>query len=123
MFVANSSAVRDRIGRFFGRDAVVVHPPVDVDDFEPSAAKDPGQFLWVGRLIRYKRPDLVVEAFRGLPYRLVIVGVGPLEKELRRYLPDNVRLVGWASRRDLVSLYAESSGFIHVGEEDFGMRW
>jgi len=90
VFVANSSAVRDRIGRFFGRDAVVVHPPVDVDDFEPSAAKDPGQFLWVGRLIRYKRPDLVVGAFRGLPYRLVIVGVGPLEKELRRYLPDNV---------------------------------
>ncbi len=121
VFVANSSAVRDRIGRFFGRDAVVVHPPVDVDDFEPSAAKDPGQFLWVGRLIRYKRPDLVVEAFRGLPYRLVMVGVGPLEKELRRDLPDSVRLVGWASRRDLACLYAESSGFIHVGEEDFGM--
>jgi glycosyltransferase involved in cell wall biosynthesis len=121
VFVANSNAVRDRIQRFYGRDAVVVHPPVNVDEFEPSVAKDPGQFLWAGRLVPYKRPDLVIQAFRGLPYRLVMVGVGPLERQLRRNLPENVRLLGWSSRQDLVQLYGESSGFIHVGEEDFGM--
>lgn len=85
---------------------------MDIDDFDPLRAKNPGQFLWVGRLIRYKRPDLVVEAFRGLFYRLVVVGVGPFERELRRNLPDTVRLVGWASREKLAQLYAESSGFI-----------
>jgi glycosyltransferase involved in cell wall biosynthesis len=50
-----------------------------------------------------------------------MVGVGPLEAELRASLPSNVELLGWIPRRRLVSLFAESAGFIHVGEEDFGI--
>ncbi len=66
-YVANSQAVRERIKRFYGRDSEVIHPPVDVLGFEPGARKDPRRFLWVHRLVRYKRPDLVVEAFRDTP--------------------------------------------------------
>ena len=120
-YVANSEAVRERIERFYGREAVVIHPPVDVDEFDAGRAKAAGNFLWVHRLVRYKRPDVVVEAFRGLPYRLTMVGVGPMEGELRARLPENVDLRGWVGRDELVRLYAESSGFIHVGEEDFGI--
>ena len=61
-------------------------------------------------------------AFRKLPdLRLTMVGVGPLEAELRADLPPNVELLGWLSRERLAELYAGASGFIHVGEEDFGI--
>jgi glycosyltransferase involved in cell wall biosynthesis len=120
-FAANSSAVRDRIQRFYGRDAEVIHPPVDLDDLRADAAVEEGHFLWVHRLVSYKRPELVVEAFRGLPFRLTMVGVGPLEATLRRNLPVNVELLSWIDRKQLAGLYARASGFVHVGEEDFGI--
>jgi glycosyltransferase involved in cell wall biosynthesis len=120
-FAANSTAVRDRIRRFYGRDAEIIHPPVEVEDFDATRDKDHGHFLWVQRLVSYKRPDLVVDAFRDLPYRLTMVGVGPLEKRLRASLPANVELRGWVSRDELRALYARSSGFVHVAEEDFGI--
>jgi glycosyltransferase involved in cell wall biosynthesis len=119
--VANSSAVADRIRRFYDRDAAVIHPPVELSDLRPAAAAERRRFLWVGRLTPYKRPLLVAEAFRGLPHRLTMVGIGPQEAELRERLPDNVELRGWISRQELVSLYGEAIGFIHVGEEDFGI--
>jgi glycosyltransferase involved in cell wall biosynthesis len=120
-FAANSTAVRDRIRRFYGRDAVVIHPPVDVDEPDVATEKEPGQFLWVHRLVPYKQPELVAEAFRDLPYRLTMVGVGPLEKRLRTRLPPNVELRGWVPREELTLLYRKASGFVHVGEEDFGI--
>ena len=113
--------MRERIARHYGRDSVVVHPPVDVTDVSPDREKRPGHFLWVHRLVSYKRPELVAEAFRGLPQTLTMVGVGPLEETLRRSLPPNVELRGWLSREELASLYEQASGFIHVGEEDFGI--
>jgi glycosyltransferase involved in cell wall biosynthesis len=119
--VANSSAVRDRIERFYGREAEVIPPPVDVDNLDPHAEKEPGRFLWVHRLVDYKRPELVMEAFRGLPHRLTMVGVGPLEDRLRSKLPANVELRGWVAQAELDRLYERSSGFIHVAEEDFGI--
>ena len=118
---ANSTAVRDRIRRFYGRDATVIHPPVDVAWVNATQAKEPGHFLWVHRLVPYKQPELVLEAFRELPYRLTMVGVGPLEARLRKRLPPNVELLGWLSRAELAELYGRASGFVHVGEEDFGI--
>jgi glycosyltransferase involved in cell wall biosynthesis len=119
-FVANSTAVQERIRRFYGREATVIHPPVDVDDFTPRRAET-RSFLWVHRLVPHKRPEVVVEAFRGLPYRLTMVGVGMLERSLRRDLPPNVDLLPWLPRRELVALFERSAGFVHVGEEDFGI--
>jgi glycosyltransferase involved in cell wall biosynthesis len=120
-FAANSTAVRDRIRRFYGRDATVIHPPVDAAALDAKQEKEPGHFLWVHRLVPYKRPELVLEAFRELPFRLTMVGVGPLEARLRKRLPPNVELLGWVSRSELAALYGRASGFIHVGEEDFGI--
>jgi glycosyltransferase involved in cell wall biosynthesis len=121
LYLAISGAVRDRIRRFYGRDSVVVGAPVDVDDIAPTATKDESMFLWVHRLVPYKRPDVALEAFRELPYRLTMVGVGPLEQSLRARLPPNVELRSWVSRSELVRLYEQAAGFIHVGEEDFGI--
>lgn len=120
-FAANSTAVRERIRRFYDRDATVIHPPVDVTELDATLEKEPGRFLWVHRLVPYKQPELVVEAFRDLPYRLTMVGVGPLEARLRKRLPPNVELQGWVSRAELAELYGRAAGFVHVAEEDFGI--
>jgi glycosyltransferase involved in cell wall biosynthesis len=121
LYVVNSSAVRERVRRFYGRDATVVHPPVHTDDLGP-AEKEPGRFLWTGRLVAYKKPELAVEAFRSLSgARLTMVGIGPLESRIRESLPANVELLGWTSRDDLAWLHSTASGFIQTGEEDFGM--
>jgi glycosyltransferase involved in cell wall biosynthesis len=120
-FAANSTTVRDRIRRFYDRDATVIHPPVAVDEFDAAGEKEDGHFLWMQRLVSYKRPELVAEAFRGLPYRLTMIGVGPLEQRLRASLPPNVELRGWISREELRALFGRASGFVHVAEEDFGI--
>ena len=120
-YVAISQAVRERIQRSYGRDSIVVHPPVNVEEFDPGAEKEPGHFLWVNRLVGYKRPAAVAEAFRHLPYRLTMVGIGPLEGSLRASLPPNVSLHSWLPREQLTALYARASGYLHVGEEDFGI--
>jgi glycosyltransferase involved in cell wall biosynthesis len=120
-FVAISGAVRDRIRRFYGREADVIHPPVDVDDFFPTREKEPARFLWAHRFVSYKRPEIVVEAFRGLPYRLTMIGVGPLAARLERDLPANVEILSWLPRRQLVRRFEEASGFLHIAEEDFGI--
>jgi glycosyltransferase involved in cell wall biosynthesis len=120
-YVAISNAVRDRIKRFYGRDADVIHPPVAIADFRADEQKEPGRFLWAGRLVAYKRPELVVEAFRGSPHRLTMVGIGPLADRLLETLPPNVELRAWVPRAELVELYEGASGFVHVGEEDFGI--
>jgi glycosyltransferase involved in cell wall biosynthesis len=122
VYVAISTAVAERIATFYGREAVVVPPPVAVGDFQSDGARDPCHFLWVHRLVSYKRPLEVAAAFRELPaLRLTMVGVGPLERKLRAALPPNVELLGWLPRKRLAGLFAGAAGFIHVGEEDFGI--
>ncbi len=122
VYVANSTAVAERIQRFYGREATVVPPPVATGDFPRDVERDPTHFLWVHRLVGYKRPLEVAEAFRELPdLRLTMVGLGPLEDELRARLPANVELLGWTARDELARLFAGAGGFIHVGEEDFGI--
>ena len=122
VYVANSTAVAERIERFYDRSAEVVPPPVATSDFPRDTERDPAHLLWVHRLVAYKRPLEVAEAFRGLPeLRLTMVGLGPLEDQLRASLPANVELRGWIERDELARLFAGAGGFIHVGEEDFGI--
>ncbi|MBA2764115.1 MAG: glycosyltransferase, partial [Thermoleophilaceae bacterium] len=104
VYVANSTAVQERIRRFYGRESTVVHPPVDTAAITLGSEQRSG-FLWVHRLVPYKQPLLVAEAFRGLDARLTMVGVGPLEAELQASLPDNVELRGWVERDELIGLY------------------
>jgi glycosyltransferase involved in cell wall biosynthesis len=119
-FVANSAAVADRIRRFYRREADVVHPPVRTDFFTP-AIEDREGFLYVGRLVSYKRPDLVIEAFRGLPHQLTVVGTGAQLAKLRDQAPANVRFVPEASDDELRRLYRSSIALVFPGVEDFGI--
>ena len=125
-FVANSAFVRDRIRRCYGRDATVIHPPVDVDFYTlPEAPVTPARrdyYVTASRWVPYKRVDLVVEAFRQLPeQRLVVVGDGPEARRVRAAAGDNVTFVGEVSRERLRELLRNARAFVFAAEEDFGI--
>ncbi len=119
-FVANSRTVADRIARFYGRSATVVHPPVRTEFFTPGGDRG-DRFLYVGRLTGYKRPDLVLEAFRDVPYGLDVVGEGPLLADLQRTATSNVRFLGAVDDAALRELYRAAAAFVYPVDEDFGI--
>jgi glycosyltransferase involved in cell wall biosynthesis len=121
VFVANSENVRLRIGRIYGRDAVVLHPPVEVGRFRPTPIPEHGYLLVVSRLLHYKRVELAVEAGSRLGLEVVVAGEGPERRRLRAYASDRVRFLGRVSDHELARIYAGSRLCFVGGEEDFGI--
>ncbi len=122
-FIAISTAVQERIQRYYNRDSVVIHPPVDTDYFTPAKNVAPGDYyLIVSRLIPYKRIDLAVEAFRQLPNdRLLIVGDGRDKDSLQAAAPANVQFLDRLPRHEVRELLRGCKAFIFPGLEDFGI--
>jgi glycosyltransferase involved in cell wall biosynthesis len=119
--VAISHHVAGRVREAYGREAPVIYPPVDVDAFTPRADKE-AFYVVVGRLVPYKRTDAVVEAFRRMPSRrLVVIGDGPQRAAIARNLPPNVALLGHAPHRSVVDHLQRARAFVYAGEEDFGI--
>jgi len=120
-FVANSTAVAQRIQNVFARSAEVIHPPVRTEYFTPGGTRE-DFFLYVGRFVGYKRPDLVVEAFAGLPeHRLVVVGDGPLGSSLAARATPNVSFHGAVDDDGLRDLYRAARALVYPVDEDFGI--
>jgi glycosyltransferase involved in cell wall biosynthesis len=117
--IANSTFVAERIGKYYRREAEVIHPPVNIDAFHTGNRGE--YFLMVGRLIAYKRHDIAIEAFNrsGLP--LTIIGRGPEEARLRKQAKANIRFLGRVSDEKLVEYYANCRAFLFPQEEDFGI--
>ena len=119
-FIANSQTVARRIKKYYGRDAQVIHPPVDVERFRIST-EPKHSFLTGGRLVAYKRYDLVIDACNKTGLPLTIFGAGPVEAALRKQAGDTITFVGRVTNDALPKLYANARAFIHPQEEDFGM--
>jgi glycosyltransferase involved in cell wall biosynthesis len=121
VFLANSAHVAARIRRAYGRDAEVLYPPVDVAAF-PLHAEKQDFYLTVSRLEAYKRVDLLVEAFKGMPdRRLVVVGDGSELGRLRAMAPPNVELTGRLPTPQVVDRMQRARAFLFAGIEDFGI--
>jgi glycosyltransferase involved in cell wall biosynthesis len=121
LFVVNSHYIARRIRKTYGREALVLHPPVDVDAFTPRASKD-RYYICVARLVPYKRADLVVEAFARMPERrLVVVGDGPLAALCRRKAGPNVEFRGALTSAELRPLMENARALVFAAEEDFGI--
>jgi glycosyltransferase involved in cell wall biosynthesis len=120
-YVAISRTVADRIERHYGRPAHVIHPPVRVEHIRPNGRPPQDFYLLVGGFVPYKRDGLAIEAFRGLPRRLVVVGDGPGRAALERTAPPNVEFRGRISDTQLADLYARCRALVYPPEEDFGL--
>ena len=121
VFVTLSRHVQARIRRFYGRDANVVYPPVDVDFYTPAQGGHDGFDLIVSALVPYKRIDLAVCAYNRLGYPLKIVGTGTEYDALKNIAGPNVEFLGWQSDEANRELYRRCRCLIFPGEEDFGI--
>ncbi|MEM6454265.1 MAG: glycosyltransferase [Acidobacteriota bacterium] len=130
-FAANSHFVATRIRRYYGRDAAVLAPPVEVERFAPAtnagaddAATNPDaplRLLLVSALAPYKRVDVAIEAANQLGLALRIVGDGPERARLARRAGPTVTFLGQLSRDDLVAEMRGADRFLQPGVEDFGI--
>jgi glycosyltransferase involved in cell wall biosynthesis len=119
--IAISETVRRRVRRCWGREADVIHPPVDVDRIRPDGAPPDPFFLLVGAFVPYKREALAVEAFRGIDAELVVAGDGPGRRAVEAEAPANVRFLGHVPDAELARLYARCRALVYPQEEDFGI--
>jgi glycosyltransferase involved in cell wall biosynthesis len=121
-FAANSHNVRNRIYKTYQRDADVIYAPVHTDRFRYL----PGEGYWLstGRIDKWKRIELLVEAFRQMPDRVLKIAgtIYPAYNDLVKNAPINVQFLGNVSETDLIDLYARADGFITTAiDEDFGL--
>lgn len=121
LMLANSSYVRGRIRRVYGRDARVLFPPVEVDRFTLIEDKD-DYYVTASFLAPYKRTDLVIEAFNAMPTRrLVVVGEGQQSDRLRKLAGPNVTFTGYLPDDAYRDTVARARALVFAGCEDFGI--
>lgn len=119
-FIAISEEIRQRIAKFYGRESTIIHPPVETTRFEPSSTVE-DYYLFVGRLVPYRRLDVLIEAFNKMDRPLYIAGSGRDRDRLEALANDNVKFLGFVHDDDLPDLIARSKAFMFPGEEDFGI--
>ena len=119
-FIANSWNVAEKVFRLYGRNACVIHPPVDWEAFRASHENE-GFYLMVTALAPYKKVELAIHAANSLNLPLTIVGQGPEEKRLRGIAGPSVRFLGWLSDQEIRELYGKCRAILFPGEEDFGI--
>ncbi len=121
--LAVSNFIAQKIQAYYGREAVVLYPPVDLKKFyyDPSIKRDKF-FLIAGRLVGHKKFDLVIQAFNELKLSLKIVGVGSEKNYLRSLVKSPlIEFVGNVSDEDLRKYYSKAQALIFPQEEDFGI--
>ncbi|KKS30960.1 hypothetical protein A2380_03995 [candidate division WWE3 bacterium RIFOXYB1_FULL_43_24] len=123
--IANSEEVRSRIKKFYGRDALVIYPPVEIDvknSGSPAEKNRAPYFLVLSRLAAYKNIDLVIRAFKNISTELWIAGTGREEERLKELAGPNVKFLGKVSESEKHSLIEGCLGVINaVKDEDFGI--
>ena len=118
-YVANSQTTKRRVARYFGREATVLHPPVDVERFTPG---EPGEgYVVLSELMAHKRIEVAVRAFNDLRLPLVVVGNGPDARRLHRLAGPTVSFTGRVSDADAARILAGSRALVVTATEEFGI--
>jgi glycosyltransferase involved in cell wall biosynthesis len=119
-YVAGSELVRERIGDFYGREATVIHPPVDVDRFSPDGVAE-DFFLVVCELVRHKRVDVALTAARRAGMPIKVVGTGPDLERLRTLFGSSAEFLGRVPDAELDLLYGKALALVVPNVEEFGI--
>jgi glycosyltransferase involved in cell wall biosynthesis len=118
-YVANSETTRARIARYFGREATVLHPPVQTERFHPAT---PGEdHVVLAELMAHKRIDIAVRAFSRLGLPLTVIGDGPDARRLRRMAGPTVRFTGRIGDDEVAWRLARAKALIVTATEEFGI--
>jgi len=121
-FIAISHTIRKRIADCYGRDSVVIYPPVDTDFYTPDPATGREDFyLVISAFAPYKRVDLAVEACNRLRRRLIVIGSGQDAERLKTLAGPTVEFLGWQKDEVLRDHLRRCRALLFPGEEDFGI--
>jgi glycosyltransferase involved in cell wall biosynthesis len=118
-YIANAEVTRERIGEYYGRDASVIHPPVEVDRFSIGSPED--FFLVVTELVPHKRVENALEAARRAKVPIAVVGGGRLLDQLSREYGKSAIFHGRVSDAELVDLYRRARALVVPNVEEFGI--
>ena len=118
-YVANSAITAARLRRYFGREAEVLHPPVELGRFAPGPVG--AHYLVLAELMAHKRIDVAIRAFNALRLPLVVVGDGPEWRKLRRLAGPTVRLTGRLTDAEVADLLRSAQALVVTAEEEFGI--
>ena len=113
--------MQGRIRDCYGRDSVVIYPPVETDYFAPTNGPRDDYYLVVSAFAPYKRIDIAIEACKQLGRRLVIIGTGQQENALRTLAGPNAEFLGWQSTDQIREHYRRCRALLFPGVEDFGI--
>lgn len=119
-FIANSHYTAKRIWRVYRREAAVIYPPVNIERFRMTHSKD-DYFLFVSRLVPYKKADLVIKTFTEIGLPLKVAGDGPQLDQCRKIAGKNIDILGHVENRDLPELMGRARALVFAAEEDFGI--
>lgn len=127
-FITNSENTRQRISKFYRRDAKVIYPPVEVERIKQATKNLVPQdyFLVVARVVGAKGLDLAIEVANKLGVKLKIVGEPAglrwEEEKLNKMKGKTVEFLGRVSDEELYRLYGQCQAFLALAQdEDFGI--
>ena len=120
VIISNSKFVQNWVKKVYNRESTVIYPPVNLENFTLCSEKD-DYYVAVGRLVPYKRFDLIVETFNQLNKKLVIVGNGDQFHRLKSMANPNIEFTGFLESKQVNAVISKAKAFIHIGLEDFGI--
>ncbi len=123
-FIANSQNVKNRIKKYYNREAEIIYPPVDIDFFNiDKNVKKEDFFLLAGALVEYKKPDFVINIFSKIlkDKKLIVAGNGPMLPCLISKSGSNIKFIKNPTNEILRDFYRKAKTMIFPGEEDFGI--
>lgn len=119
-YLANSNYIARRIKKIYGKDSIVIYPPVDIEKFNLSYNKN-DFYLTASRMVPYKKIDIIVEAFSKLNKKLVVVGDGPDMKKIKQKANKNIEILGYQDDLTMINLMQQAKAFLFAAKEDFGI--
>lgn len=120
-FIANSTHIKNDIKKYYGRDAEVIYPPVDIQRFSKAKPTKRSGFVCASRLVPQKRIDLAIKACNQLNLPLTVVGDGPERQNLQKIAGPNITFAGRVSDQEMVNQIAGAQAFIFPSFEDLGI--
>lgn len=121
VMIANSTHIAKEIKKYYNRDSIVIHPPVDIERFIVRSEQNRSGYIITGRQVPYKRIDLAISACNELDKNLTVVGNGPEHKKLQNMAGKTIKFLTNVSDDELPDHFKSAKAFIFPGLDDFGI--
>lgn len=118
--ISNSKYVQDWVRSHYGRESILIYPPVDIESFSLGSHQQPF-YVTVGRLEPYKRFDLLIDAFNENGFELVVIGDGSQRSQLEQQANSNISFTGYLTATEINQYLGDARAFVYAGKEDFGI--